>query len=172
MCPFPRVLRIADRRLHGSQARLEATRLGYLALGLVLSEITLWFWEGDGLFDFRIDFLAYCLYGIWVCAVIRSQLFLHRNLSLGCGLIGTFLVLNRFVTFTYLVGVSAGFALFCGIIARWRKDAEVVLRLRERLLNLGLSTALLIILVVPMLIHNWKAIEGYYVVGHAVGDEK
>jgi hypothetical protein len=146
---------------------------GYLALGLVLSEITLWFWEGGGLFDFRIDFLAYCLYGIWVCAVIRSQLFLHRNWSLGCGLIGTFLVLNRFVTFTYLIGVSAGFALFCGIIPLcWRKDAEMVLRLRERLLNLGLSTALLIVLVVPILIHNWKAIEGYYVVGHAVGDEK
>ncbi len=56
---------------------------GYIALGLILSETTLWFWEGGGLFDFRMDFLAYCLYGIWACAVLRSQLFLHRPWSLG-----------------------------------------------------------------------------------------
>jgi hypothetical protein len=146
---------------------------GYLALGLVLSEITLWFWEGGSLFDYRIDFLAYCLYGIWACAVIRSQLFLDRSWALGCGLIGAFLVLNRFVTFTYLLGVSAGFALFCGAIALfWRKDADLVSRTRRRLLNLGLSTALLIVVAVPILIRNWRAIEGYYVVGHAVGEEK
>ena len=35
---------------------------GYIALGLILSEITLWFAPGGGLFDFRMDFLAYCLY--------------------------------------------------------------------------------------------------------------
>src|SRR5271166_2504410 len=116
---------------------------GYIALGLILSQITLWFWQGGGLFDFRMDFLAYCLYGIWACAVTRSQLFLHRYWSLGSGLIGAFLVLNRFVTFTYLVGVSAGFALVCGIIAIfWRKDADLISRMRRRLLNLGLSIAL------------------------------
>ncbi len=146
---------------------------GYIALGLILSEITLWFSEGGGLFDFRIDFLAYCLYGVWACTVLRSQLFLHRYWSLGCALIGAFLVLNRFVTVAYLLGVSAGFALFCGIIALfWRRDADLVSRMRRRLLNLGLSTALLMVVTVPILLHNWRAIEGYYVVGHAVGEEK
>jgi hypothetical protein len=146
---------------------------GYIALGLILSEITLWFAPGGGLFDFRMDFLAYCLYGVWVCAAIRSQLFLHRNWSLGCGLIGTFLVLNRFVAAIYLVGVSAGFALVCGIIAWfWRTDAELAARTRRRLCNLGLSTGILALLAVPILIHNWKAIHAYYVMGHAVGEEK
>jgi hypothetical protein len=146
---------------------------GYVALGLILSQITLWFWEGGGLFDFRMDFLAYCLYGIWACMVLRSQLFLRRRWSLGCGLIGAFLVLNRFVTVTYLLGVSVGFALICGLIAIfWRKDSALVSRLRRRLFNLGLSTALLIVVVVPVLLHNWRAIQGYYVVGHATGEEK
>jgi hypothetical protein len=38
---------------------------GYIALGLILSETTLWFWEGGGLFDFRMDFLpiAYTEFG-------------------------------------------------------------------------------------------------------------
>ncbi len=156
-----------------AKAVWERRVFGYIALGLILSQITLWFWEGGGLFDFRMDFLAYCLYGVWVCAAIRSQLFLHRYWSLGCGLIGAFLVLNRFVTFTYLVGVSAGFALICGIIAIfWRKDSDLASRMRRRLFNLGLSTVVLIVVVVPILIHNWRAIHGYYVVGHAVGEEK
>jgi hypothetical protein len=146
---------------------------GYIALGLILSEITLWFWQGGGLFDFRMDFLAYSLYGVWACAAIRSQLFLHRNWSVGCGLIGAFLVLNRFVTVVYLLGVSAGFALVCGIIALfWRSDAALGSRMRRRLWHLGLSTTILIVLVAPNLIRNWKAIHGYYVIGHALGEEK
>ncbi|MBV8378551.1 MAG: hypothetical protein JO279_16260 [Verrucomicrobia bacterium] len=146
---------------------------GYIALGLILSETTLWFLDGGGLFDFRIDFLAYCLYGVWACTVLRSQLFLHRYWSLGCALIGIFLVLNRFVTLTYLLGVSAGFGLFCGVVAIfWRRDADLVSRMQQRLINLGLSTASLTVVVVPVLLNNWRAIEGYYVLGHAVGEEK
>ena len=120
-----------------------------------------------------MDFLAYCLYGVWACAVIRSQLFLHRRWSIGCGLIAAFLVLNRFVTFTYLFGVSAGFGLVCTVIAIfYRKDGDLVFRTRQRLLNLGLSIALLIIVAMPFLIHNWSAIYNYYGVGHALGKEK
>jgi hypothetical protein len=146
---------------------------GYIALGLILSETTLWFWEGGGLFDFRMDFLAYCLYGIWACAVLRSQLFLHRPWSFGCGLIGAFLVLNRFVTVAYLLGVSGGFAIVCGIFAFYgRRDRALASRMRQRLLNLGISSALLAAVCLPILLRNWRAIHGYYVVGHAVGDEK
>ena len=93
--------------------------------------------------------------------------------SLGSALIGAFLVLNRFVTVAYLLGVLVGFALFCGIITFcWRRDADLVSRMRRRLLNLGLFTVLLIVATVPILLHNWRSIEGYYVVGHAVGEEK
>ncbi len=146
---------------------------GYIAVGLILSQITLWSWEGGGLFDFRMDFLAYCLYGIWAGAVLRSQLFLHRAWALGAGLIGAFLVLNRFVTITYLLGVSAGFALVCSIIIVFlRRDDPLISRMRRRLGNLGLSTALLLVFCAPVLLHNWPAIHGYYVVGHATGEEK
>jgi hypothetical protein len=151
----------------------ERRAYGYIILGLILSQTTLWFWQGGGLFDFRMDFLAYCLYGIWACTVIRSQLFLHRYQSLGCGLIAAFLVLNRFVTVTYLLGVSVGFAVICGTVAIfWRKDANLVSRLQERLFNLGLSTIVLLAAVLPILIRNWQAIHDYYVVNHVVGEEK
>jgi hypothetical protein len=136
---------------------LRARVYGYVALGLILSQITLWFWEGGGWFDFRMDFLAWPTVSteFGACAVLRSQLILRRRWSLGCGLIGAFLVLNRFVTVTYLLEVSAGFGLICGLIAIFlRRDGALVTRMRRRLFNLGLSTALLLVVVVPVLVHN------------------
>ena len=46
---------------------------GYIALGLILSQGTLWFQLAGGLFDFRMDFLAYCLYGVWAAAVLIGR---------------------------------------------------------------------------------------------------
>ena len=136
---------------------------GYLVLGLILSQSTLWFWAG-GLFDFRMDFFAYCLYGVWACAVIRSKLFLDRRWAIGCGLIGTFLVLNRFLTLIYLVGVSAGLAgVFVIIWILHRGDTELSRRMRQRLFNLGLSLGILVILVGPILVVNRAAIYNKYV---------
>jgi hypothetical protein len=146
---------------------------GYIALGLILSQITLWFPEGGGVFDFRMDFLAYCFYGVWVCAVLRSDLFLDPFWSIASGLIGAFLVLNRFVTVVYLLGVLVGFALVCGIILLgWRRQADLISHMRRRLRHLGLSAGVLLILVAPLLIRNWSAIHAYYVMGHAFGEEK
>ena len=146
---------------------------GYIALGLVLSQITIWFPLGGGVFDFRMDFLAYCFYGVWVCAVLRSHLFFDRFWSIASGLIGAFLGLNRFVTVVYLLGVLVGFALVCGIVLLgWHRQTDLMSRMRRRLWHLGLSAGVLLILVAPVLIRNWRAIHGYYVIGHAVGEEK
>jgi len=155
-----------------SSAVWETRAYGYMALGLILCQITPWLWAG-GLFDFRIDFLAYSLYGIWICAAIRSQLFLERKWAIGSGIIGAFLVLNRFLTVVYLIGVVAGFAGVCIAIALlWRANRDLNRRMRIRLGNLGLSFGILAIIVAPILIINWPAIHDYYVIGHAVGNEK
>jgi hypothetical protein len=136
---------------------------GYITLGLIHTQVTPWFQQAGGLFDFRMDFFAYCLYGLWVSVALRSQLFLDPYWSIGCDLIGVFLVLNRFVTLAYLLGVSAGFAIVCAAIAIfWRSDPELAFRMRRRLLHLGLSTGLLILVVAPILIRNWESIHGYY----------
>jgi hypothetical protein len=145
---------------------------GYALLGLILCQTTLWFWAG-GLFDFRIDFSAYCLYGIWVCSVIRSHLFLDRRWAIGSGLIAALLVLTRFLTISYLLGVCAGFAAICvavGLI--WRADTDLRHRMWRRVRHLGLSFGNLVLIAGPILIRNWTAIRDYYLVHHAVGEEK
>ncbi len=145
---------------------------GYLFVGLILCQITAWFWAG-GLFDFRMDFFAYCFYGIWTCAVVRSDLFLDRRWAIGCALLGSILVLNRFLAIAYLVGISAGTAVIFVIVLFVRHaDAEFVLRMRRRLSNIGISIGLLVLITAPILIRNWPAIHAYYIIGHGVSDER
>jgi len=145
---------------------------GYMVLGLILCQTTAWFWAG-GLFDFRLDFVAYCLYGIWACAVVRSKLFLDRRWAIGCGLIGAFLVLHRFLTAIYLLGVCAGFAvasIVIGLVAS--SDADLAGRLKQRLSNLALSAGILVVVVSPVLFANRAAIQHYYLIGHTTGQER
>lgn len=100
-----------------------------------------------------------------VCAVLRSNIFLDRGWSIGAGLIAAFLVLNRFLTIIYVVGVSAGWGAIC--LCVWlllRDDPNLVRRLKRRLLNLGLSLSLLLFITAPILLNNWAAIYGKYVV--------
>ena len=145
---------------------------GYAVVGLILCQGTAWLPWG-GLFDFRMDFSAYCLYGIWACAVLRSKLFLDRPWAIGCGLIGSFLILHRFFTVVYLLGVCAGFAGVCvalGLLQR--ANADLARRIWRRFCNLSLSAGVIIIIGGPILILNWPAIHDYYVIGHLVSNEK
>lgn len=155
-----------------AQAVWRSRTFGYMLLGLILCQTTPWYWAG-GLFDFRFDFIAYCLYGIWACAVLQSQLFLHRRWAIACGLIGAFLALNRFLTLVYLFGISAGFAVFCAAVAPlWRDDSDLTRRMSRRIYNLLLSVGVLAVIVTPFLIRSWREIFEYYGVGHVLGDVK
>jgi hypothetical protein len=146
---------------------------GYALVGLILCQATPWL-GGGGLFDFRIDFAAYCLYGIWACTVLRSKLYLDLPWAIGSGLVGGFLVLHRFLTVVYLLGVYAGFAAVCAIIIGFlaRDDAALLSRVRQRLKNLGFSCAALFFLAGPVLLLNSRSFWNYYVIGHVVSDEK
>ena len=147
-------------------------RNGYLLVGLILCQATAWLGAGD-LFDFRIDFIAYCLYGIWACAVLRSKLFLDRRWAVACGLIGAFLVLHWFVTAVYLLVVYSGFAAVCAVIGFLAYGNVALLSpVRERLKNVGLSCAALIIVVGPILLLNGKTIWNNYVGGHFASGEE
>ncbi len=145
---------------------------GYLGLGLLLCQTTPWFWAG-GLFDFRMDFIAYCLFGVWLCAALRSSLFLDRNWAIITGLLGALLVANRFITSVYLVGICAGFGLICIVtVLLKRVDRELVRKMARRLANIGISLAVLGLIAIPILINSRQAIHAYYVVNHVLNDQK
>jgi hypothetical protein len=155
-----------------AQAVWDRRAYGYIVLGLILCQTTAWFYAG-GLFDFRMDFVAYCLYGIWVCTVTRSNLFLDRRWAIASGLLSAFLVLHRFITIVYLLGVCAGFAIASLIVSLFlRGDPDLPNRLKRRLSNLAIAAVILVVVAGPVLLANWGAIHDYYVLGHATGQEK
>jgi hypothetical protein len=143
---------------------------GYFAVGLILCQMTPWFWAG-GMFDFRMDFVAYCLFGIWACSVLRSNLFMDLRWAIASGAFAALLVLNRFLTLVYLLPILVGFGLACVIVA-WLTRGNLARGMRRRLYHVGCSVGVLFLIVLPILIAQRTAIYNYYIVGHAIGPEK
>ncbi len=155
----------AEWILYSCVARTTGFRgLGLAAVGLFMLQHTIWNQAG-GLFDFRIDFLAVCLYGAWVCVALRSDVFFDRRWSMIAGLISTILVLNRFVSVTYISGVMIFLII---VFAMQSKDPKCSIRLK----NAAISFGVMICGVTPFIATSWPAINKYYVVGHLTGNEK
>jgi hypothetical protein len=53
-----------------------------------------------------------------------------------------------------------------------RAGTDLSRRMWGRLYHLGLSLSILVLIASPILIRNWRAINDYYVLNHAVGEEK
>ena len=146
--------------------------LAIAALGLILCQNIPWE-DAGGLLDFRLDFMAYCLYGIWACAVLCSGMFQDRRWAVISGIVGGFLVLNRFIVVTYLAGVTFGFLVLCLIhlLLRQRSNDDALAHWK-RIGNVGLSLAILLAISLPVLFLNRNSIFMYYGIGHLLGDER
>src|SRR5260370_5046957 len=85
------------------RTRTGRTDLAWLAIALLLSLSTLFNCAG-GIYDYRIDFSAFCLYGIWTCLIIWSRSFLRTRRTLLVAAVGMLLVYSRFFSIIYLCG--------------------------------------------------------------------
>jgi hypothetical protein len=140
------------------------------ALGLLLTAQAP-FNPCGGLMDFRIDFIASCLFGTFLCAALRARLFASRRWSADVGGIAALLVLFRSVTAAYLAGIlGALFLAVCAGLWLYRRDAEARRRLWRRLGGLVMAGLVLVLLAAPVLWLNRAAIRAYYV-GHLSSGE-
>jgi hypothetical protein len=130
---------------------------GYVALGLVLLERTTWNLIG-GLFDFRMDFVAFCLYGTWTALALRSAVFRSLGWSALAGAVAGFLLLHRFVAIVHVLGVTAGLMGLFAVMALRKYPLEVGVRAR----NLAISTAAALAIFLPAFWPNWPAFRSYY----------
>ncbi len=128
-----------------------------LAIGLLLASHSPAHW--GGLFDFRLDFMAQCLYGVWLLAVLRSDSFARRRGALVAGAVGGLLVLLRYVTLAYTLGTLAAFACVELLVSRGAAR-------RARLRGLAWSTALLVAVAGPVLFASRAHLRAYYWAGH------
>lgn len=144
----------------------------FLGLGLLLTLISPFFPTGGSLFDFRLDFIAFCLFGIFICAVIRSNLFADWRWSAAVGAVGAVLGTFRFITLAYVLGIFVVFAACLAVqwVARWR-DLPGQRIVQRRIFGMLVAGAVIALLVAPVLWHHREAIRSYYGL-HVSGQEK
>jgi hypothetical protein len=147
-------------------------RVALFGVGLLLAAATPFSWPG-GIADFRLDFQTFCLFGVFLCLVVRSRAFTDWRWSLAAGVCGGALVLLRFICVVYLAGILGATFLVLAV-ALWlaRHDAAVRSRKLRQLGGLTLAGAVLLALTLPVLWHNRAPIYNYYAVGHVLGPEK
>jgi hypothetical protein len=147
------------RRAHG------APQAAWLALALFIGCIGI-FKTAGGIADYRIDFTAMCLFGIWVCTLSWTQEFTSRKFSILAGLVASALILLRFITAAYVGPIYI--VLFCYLAFWKRRDQRIYF---VRIGNFLISGVTVAIMTLPALALAWGPINAYYVSGHLHGDE-
>jgi hypothetical protein len=142
----------------------------FLGLGLLLMARSP-FNTAGGIYDFRMDFIAFCLYGMFLCCAIRSNLFMRVRWSAAAGLCGAALICFRFITAGYLAPllILAGVAAIVGSVRGSVAHRRQSLR---RLYGTLVAGGVILLLAGPLLWGHRQAIHDYYVVNHVTGAEK
>lgn len=146
--------------------------LALLGLGL-LTTAMFPFAAAGGLYDFRLDFASFCLFGIVCCLVLRSGPFQSWRWSLLAGVAASLLIWSRFIVAVYFAGIFG--VIVAALCVRWlwrwwRRTDRADLR-REFVCLLGCG-GVMAGMVLPVLYTHREAIKRYYIVGHVTGPEK
>lgn len=115
------------------------------------------FREPGGVFDFRLDFITVCLFGAFVCVVVRSGVFAHRRWALVAGIVAAWVIAFRFLTAAYFAPVFAALVLLVG---------------RSRRRNVLLAGGVAAALSAGILWHHRASLQAYYVQGHLHGPDR
>lgn len=137
----------------------------WISVALVLALSTI-FNVAGGLYDFRIDFSAMCLYGIFVCAILNTKTFSDFRWSIAVGAIGALIVSMRFITIAYVGPVLL--LLFVALVIRSWLSPNVRPR---QVRNSFLSGIVTLMIAGPFLWSAKELLYEYYGIGHALGSE-
>lgn len=97
-------------------ARTHRWSSALIGLGLLLTTRAA-FQSTAGIADFRMDFGAFCLFGIFISLVLRSRLFENPGSSIAALLAGGYTIAFRFITGAYVIPII-GLALAVLIVRR------------------------------------------------------
>jgi hypothetical protein len=137
-------------------------QLALIAWGLVLS-INSPFLSVSGMMDFRYDFSAMCLFGVWMALVIGSSLFSKTKPSIFAGIIGGLLILYRYLTAVYLFeiyGIFLGITILLALLSPATSARRSALAHRAK--NILYSGLIVTFLTGPSVWASRKALWGYY----------
>lgn len=133
-------------------------RLSVLGLGVILS-LNLPFRPYGGIYDFRIDFISFCLYGIFVLLCLMTRSFSDRKWSIVMGLVASLLIAFRHNTIVYICGAYFGMLL---IIIATNKSVWGTSKYKSIINNYIISLVTFIVAIMPLLVISGKVIYKYY----------
>jgi hypothetical protein len=145
--------------------------LAILFLGLILCVQTPFIVAG-GLMDFRMDFIAFCMYGIFTCCAIKSQFFADRKWSIITALVVCLMILLRFITLVYITGVLT--SLTCYFFFSLKRSSNIptsTTRLKIQLSNLAWVGGIIAMVVLPYLWMNKEFFFQYYIMDHVISEK-
>ncbi len=133
----------------------------FICFGMLLALGTPFLFAG-GMFDFRPDFIAFCIFGILTSSVIISGAFLDRKWSVVAGAFAGLLILTRYLTSIYICVIYLIFTLpiLIAVIRGFgRHRAEIsIIRIKNIIVS---GFCILLISVVPLLL-SLKSTMYYY----------
>lgn len=135
--------------------------LGIAAAMLPLALLGPWQDIPGSAYDFRLDHLAMCAFGITASCAWLTDRFQSRSGSVLFGISVGLTLLTRFLTGTYFVVIFAGLLVWV-LTSSGRKQGT---------LNLLLSALVAFLLAAPVFWINLATIRDYYWIGHYVGPE-
>ncbi len=140
---------------------------GFLLIGILLS--TRSFFILGGAYDFRIDFMALCLFGMFVSSILNSNIFLNKKWALISAAMAFFLITIRFITASYIGCIALVMFFYYGGLCLLQRNVH---ENRQRVMNIVLFSVIVMLCVAPILWWHRDLIYSYYVVGHYTSMEK
>jgi hypothetical protein len=146
--------------------------IAWIGASLLLAARTT-FQDTGGIMDFRPDLPAMCVFGIFICCVMRSKVFLRPGWSALAGIAAAYTMAFRFLALAYFIPIFAlTLILLLVCWGRTRRRGECTVMWKLRLRNLFIAGLLGSIFIAPVLIHHKASIANYYLRLHAAGQER
>jgi hypothetical protein len=146
--------------------------IAFFGLGLLLCTLVPHYAIG-GWTGFKVDFSGFCLFGIFVCALVRSEFFASRPWALLVGVTAAAVAGYRQITMVYLTGIlGACFVFFLlRLLWRWRDTAARQIH-RNQVIGVLLASLIGFLLILPFGVHNFEHLWFYYGLNCIVGGDK
>ncbi|MHB1947174.1 MAG: hypothetical protein ACYCQI_03565 [Gammaproteobacteria bacterium] len=143
-----------------------------LLLGLLLSSATIFYWAG-GIFDFRIDFMAFCLFGMIITCIIRSDIFINKKWTFFVVILSVYLILLRYITLLYIFGIFLTLLGYLFLLLYFEnKKGRTTDEIKIRIKHISISLIAIILFISPFLWSGWDAFYHYYIGNHVLSNEK
>lgn len=137
--------------------------LGYIFIGLFLLIKSPFFYAG-GLFDYRLDFSALCLYTCWMATFMAAHYLKNKRMYYLSGVFCGLMLMFRSNTLAYM-GIA--FLFFEFIYVFLIKGTK----LKNEVINLIKYGCIVILSGGWYILFHVKELFGYYIIGHVTSDE-